>query len=108
MNYNLIQLYRTFWFAELVNSNKLSYLRDNKTFDSNLYLSSIVEYAFKRYENIDKPLSDLINNIDLSDVTPEKTCMVICYKELETDKSYSYIWEYATNWTRIRNNNGTN
>jgi hypothetical protein len=96
MNINTTQLYKSMWFEELNTLNKLSTILHRLSI--NPEVQEVLEYIFKKYENID----DISNiyEIDLSDDNLKKGCMVICY--LDKDNNKKYIWEYYSNWVKIR------
>ena len=97
----MIQLYKTKPFLELVESNRLYNIKDNLTKED----IEVIEYTFNRYENINDIFIRL-QNIDISPIdtmNDDYKVMVIQYKEKDDkDTQYKYIWEYYTNWIKLR------
>ncbi len=98
----LVQLYKSKYFSDLAKENKLSTIANKLSI--NPYIQEILEYTFNRYEGIDNIMERLFN-IPLEDVTPERDYMVISVRD-ELNSPTRYIWEYYTNWIKLRDNNG--
>jgi hypothetical protein len=92
-----IQLYKSFKFKGLIESNKLSNINIQENKD-------LLNYIFHKYERIDN-IIDRLSNIDLNEIPDNKGVMVIASRDnssIHTKDKIDYIWEYYTNWVKLR------
>jgi len=100
---NKICLFKSNWFEELVESNRLKNIIIPPIIDlyngiSNDNILDILIHVWDKYENKTIWNNDMIKLIDYD--YPDQGVIVIDY--LNEDKTYSYIWEYYPNWVKMR------